>query len=304
MRDPLAFLWPYAEDPQPTFADATTVFTRARAFTTWDAERFTPREHWDMPVAKGGWSGAIMSLDGRSVWAESYESPPERHFIRRYDIEEAQCALPESALIHFVPFDGTGRDFVESAETLPAGQSTFRPGLVGRALALGADSGQMVLRSPSDTHFGEQPTTLAFYIKPEMEGGPVPLLEAPWSGRWRGWSLSVDEGLRIRLLVHPRKMPEVELQSTATLKPRVWNHVALVWDGAEYRIYLDGKASGLMKGPEEILNRLEPIRLGWTQGRKERFAGLLDEFALWGRALSGDEIRGIFERRLTGPCKP
>ena len=78
-----------------------------------------------------------------------------------------------------------------------------------------------------------------------------------------------------------------------------WHHLACVWDGREKRIYVDavpvrieGARGGPLSGATFSRN---PARIGGqakSDGRSKRyFRGSLDEFGVFGRTLSEDEVR-------------
>jgi hypothetical protein len=81
-----------------------------------------------------------------------------------------------------------------------------------------------------------------------------------------------------------------------------WRHVALVWrnldsgrpDGRA-SLYIDGKLRG------EVMDKPYPLTMGWDLDRAGiyvavSYIGLLDELALFGRALDGDEIALLASR--------
>ena len=87
-----------------------------------------------------------------------------------------------------------------------------------------------------------------------------------------------------------------------------WHHVVAIWNGIEQKIYVDAQ----LKSTEHTLNFIlnttsvsaEPARLG-TQAksalRENRyFRGLIDEVAVFARALSDEEIQTLYQTGLAG----
>jgi hypothetical protein len=78
-----------------------------------------------------------------------------------------------------------------------------------------------------------------------------------------------------------------------------WIHVAVVYDGTDIRVYLDGAlASNGASNPATysggIYNSSAAFNIGaWNAGASLWFDGLLDEMAVFDRALSADEVAGI-----------
>ena len=87
-----------------------------------------------------------------------------------------------------------------------------------------------------------------------------------------------------------------------------WYHVALVEDGSEGTVYINGEAltdadvtGGDRHRPSAPYDTLpgEPVRIGWAKGRGGDpnfltfFDGIIDEVAIYNRALSADEIKEL-----------
>ena len=73
-----------------------------------------------------------------------------------------------------------------------------------------------------------------------------------------------------------------------------WHHVALTYDSriAENNLllYVDGELAGKGTGTGPVPQSINPITLGTTQTTSGN-TGLLDNFAIWSRALTADEIK-------------
>jgi hypothetical protein len=88
--------------------------------------------------------------------------------------------------------------------------------------------------------------------------------------------------------------------SVSTFVTNSWAHVALVFDGsaapsARSKLYVNGqldKTSG--DASAQIEAYTSDVVIGHLVGGGNRFIGLIDEVAIWTRALSADEIHDIF----------
>lgn len=73
-----------------------------------------------------------------------------------------------------------------------------------------------------------------------------------------------------------------------------WQHVAIVCDGKDIVIYLDGKESARGAGSNPLsTNPQLALQLGNGYAEGRYFAGALDEFCIYGRALSAEEIKEL-----------
>lgn len=75
--------------------------------------------------------------------------------------------------------------------------------------------------------------------------------------------------------------------------------------GVEVRMYVDGEVIKSMTLPGSLVRTLNdaPLTIGAaTSSRADPFVGLLDEVAIYGRALSDDEIADIYGAGSAGKC--
>jgi len=87
-----------------------------------------------------------------------------------------------------------------------------------------------------------------------------------------------------------------------------WRHVVGVWDGKEQRIYVDGELKGQVAVPGAALNERTisdiPARIGGQAKSPDRapryFNGMIDELAVFNRAITPEEIRALYERGKSG----
>ena len=71
-----------------------------------------------------------------------------------------------------------------------------------------------------------------------------------------------------------------------------WIHIAVTSDGDKYKIYADGEVAAEMDFQETDGGNIT-YRMGGSGG--ETFAGLMDDYAVFSRALDEDEINLIME---------
>lgn len=99
----------------------------------------------------------------------------------------------------------------------------------------------------------------------------------------------------------------------ATPDPEVWHHlVVTATNGGISQLYVDGQLEGTSEGlndPEVSItnstngntNNNNVLSIGSNPERTERaFHGLIDEVAMWDRALTENEITGIYDAGING----
>jgi hypothetical protein len=139
--------------------------------------------------------------------------------------------------------------------------------------------------------------TITAWIHPRSASRPFPTIYA--EGHW-GISLGLQQNSgRLDSWINNGN----ELLSTGTVQFGRWQHVALVYDGAERRFYIDGQLAGT--GPAPAIN---PDTSGAAIGgviselanTRNRFDGLIDEVGLWSVALTAEQLATIARAPLTG----
>jgi hydrogenase maturation factor HypE len=79
----------------------------------------------------------------------------------------------------------------------------------------------------------------------------------------------------------------------------VWSHVALTYDGATMRLYVNGVQSGTRAQTGGIATSTGALRIGGNTSWGEYFQGTLDEIRVYNRALSANEITSDLNTPIT-----
>ncbi|HEY1556889.1 MAG TPA: LamG domain-containing protein [Kofleriaceae bacterium] len=77
-----------------------------------------------------------------------------------------------------------------------------------------------------------------------------------------------------------------------TIVPGTWQHLAISWDGATRRVYIDGVPSGSDTQSTPLAYDANAMKIGCDDnvGISEVFDGVLDELQIYDRALSDAEL--------------
>lgn len=80
-----------------------------------------------------------------------------------------------------------------------------------------------------------------------------------------------------------------------------WMHMALTYDSSALTIYVNGQSYATNTGTSLTLNN--PLKLGYALvGSDTHFKGLMDEVAIYNRALNAGEVTAIFNAGSLGKC--
>jgi hypothetical protein len=69
-----------------------------------------------------------------------------------------------------------------------------------------------------------------------------------------------------------------------------WSYLAVTYDGATVRIYVNGVLTGTRARTAAIASRRGPLRVGGGV-RGQSFRGRLDDVRIYGRVLGSEQIR-------------
>ena len=71
----------------------------------------------------------------------------------------------------------------------------------------------------------------------------------------------------------------------------IWSHLALTYDGATLRLFVNGQLASAQTVSGLIATSGDPLRIGGDAIWGEYFAGLIDEVRIYNRVLSPSEIQ-------------
>ncbi len=137
-----------------------------------------------------------------------------------------------------------------------------------------------------------KPITVEAWILPDGPNGII----CQQGGGNMGYALALEDG-RPGFSVRANK--EVETAQSARALDQGWHHIAgVLTEGKKLQLYVDGQLAAEAKSPGFIPNApKQGLSLGAAggslvsdYGKDEPYTGMLDQFAIWGKALTVGEI--------------
>lgn len=232
---------------------------------------------------------------------------------------ESPCVPLPEGVVAFWQLDGDASDSAgDNHGSVGAFNYSFVSGYVGQAFSVPVIS--------EGVYFGTRPAlnvgassgfTFEAWINPGDVANPYPIAE------WSTFDGSLNYGPH--LWINENRIPGtggagclfVNIPDTARrdlyfasppglVKAGVWQHVALTYDKGNgvARIFLNGtQVEGRALGTYTPRTSGLPFQLGYRSSYGP-YQGLLDEAALYDRALSPDEIKAIYDAGAAGKCPP
>ena len=209
----------------------------------------------------------------------------------------AACLDPPDGMASWWPGDGNASDIIGPNDGALRNGAIFAPGLVGQAFSFDGVDDEMEA-SGTYINYLQQLTIDAWVYHNSMPAGQIMnyvMLDAKAALRYDG----INGPQQLHFYLKIDGMLE-HLRVNNVLQVGIFHHVAGTYDGSVMRLYLDGTEIGSLA----VSGTVEVGALVTLASAAEPLDGLLDEVEIYYRALSGSEIKAIFDAGNEGKCIP
>ena len=263
--------------------------------TVWDWARGRVSERVKLPGLPPGirpGKFVISTSGGRAfTWI------PNTKGLLVFDAEREECLLPNYGLSNFYPGDGTMDDSQGTGSLKPTSPFQFAPGKVGQAFHFDGKGSFLTADGPSSfCTWCQDSWTESLWVKFESTGGEMTIMDAaPGPKEWE--RLYKSENNHIVLQGNNGPVPRLSISSVGGVKAGRWYHLAVVHSEDHVSFYFDGALQGQIGsiGIPVMERKLVHVFFGASQGKRNLLNGLIDEVALYNRALRPDEVKKIAE---------
>ena len=213
---------------------------------------------------------------------------------------------PHSGLVSWWPGDGSAQDIVDGNHgTLQRG-TTFAPGMVGQAFSFDGVDDYVFIPDALNLDVTDEVTVgLWAKINSIPSEGDAVLIDKMTSDPVGPFGIVIWSGgpLVGRLWTDPM-VGEPFLVFTDTPDVQNWHHYAMTYRSGEQKAYMDGVEVDSSSRTGQLLTNSLQIEIGSGVDRDYYFDGLIDEVAIFSRALTDVEIKAIFDAGSAGVIKP
>jgi serine/threonine protein kinase len=232
---------------------------------------------------------------------------PEDRPVTNADDSSLPRAVPAPAgLVSWWRGEGNAKDVWGGNHGKVVGDVSYTPGHVGLAFRFSSGRDQVAVAAAPDLDLTTA-VTMEAWIKPtrlDLDGQRGALI-AKGSGTTRNYSLFLMYNRALRLSYSTTAETDVFLETEADLVPvGQFSHVAAVIDtaGGVMQIYLKGQLVAVRATAGPLVANAQPLTIGLSD--KHGFYGLIDEPAVYNRALSQAEIQSIVNAGSAGKRVP
>ena len=257
-------------------------------------------------------------------WEQTYPPAPGTHTVTLAagetveDLNFGNMEIPASieppaGMVSWWTGDGHANDIVDGNDGTLEGGTTFTGGMVGQAFNFDSDDDRVTIAH--NQNLNVPPT--GFTVDLWMRGAPSQphsnFLVVDKSHGFvdsTGWVVQGTSATgKIVFGIGaggPGTVNFPLVESLASVLDNELHHIAGTWGGSTVRLYVDGVSQGTdsLSTPANN-NRPVNIAFSWGGGTPKRFfRGSVDEMEIFNRALSGEEIRAIYNAGSAGKIKP
>jgi alpha-tubulin suppressor-like RCC1 family protein len=213
----------------------------------------------------------------------------------------AVCTPPPAGIVGWWPADGNARDVIGGNNGSPVGAVGYTNGEVGQAIVLSGNMELVTVGNPTSLQLQD------FTIEAWVQRNNTSIVSYGTAGNgiifgygYGGYGLYLDPSGRPALsnIGIDETKPSVAITDTA------FHHLAVTKSGSTVVFYVDGIAySAPAYNPGFVFSTVAAIG-GRGDNLDNSFFGLIDEVAVYNRALSVGEIQAIYNAGSAGKCAP
>ena len=260
-----------------------------------------------LPVPSPAQEAEQQRLDNEIAAAENHRITLEASVIARqsdWEKEHASATPPPASpeLLAHIPLDtdgqGTGPDG-KAIEGKLQGTGTFAEGVLGQAY--GAEKAGWIDYGDLFNFENNQPFTVSAWLRLKPEGGsPFGKLES--SDRMRGWDVEFHGTKPSFHLISQWPAVAIHVQGQRDLPADTFLHLTVTFDGSSkasgVHMYVNGQletTTVVTDALTDTIKTMEPFSIGRRGAAGAPFAGSVDDFRLYERALTAGEVAQLRE---------
>ena len=243
---------------------------------------------------------SFTGWDFTNVWSidDGIDYPRLRAFIGSC----ATCAPPPSGMVAWWPGNNNANDIIGSNSGTLVG-AAYGPGKVDQAFSLNGSTGYVQL-TDAETLRPTTAITLDAWVKlSAAPAGHVLIFDHESPNPWYGYGLALNSERKVSADINTGS--SVNLVGSTPLQVDQWTHVAMTYDGAFMRIYVNGTQDGSLatSGAINYTQTLDPTIGRRATGGGNYFPGAIDEVEVFNRALNAGEVQTIYNAGSVGKCR-
>ena len=167
-------------------------------------------------------------------------------------------------------------------------------GRFGRAMRFNGVNNYIEIPDAASIKFGNTNFTLSCWIKTDTN---ITDRQHIIGKKWDIYAGNIGYAMYINAAKIESRIADGSNQATLVtdISTKKWYNVATVRDGNDFTLYINGIAKKTTTLAVGDTNNTYPFRCGYAPSSKYPYNGLIDEVALFNRALTASEIKTLYE---------
>jgi len=218
------------------------------------------------------------------------------------------CAPPPAGMVAWYPGDGNANDIIGDNNGTLQGGVTFAPGEVAQAFNFNGIDSFVNVTDAVNLHLQSLTIDAWVNLTDSTQDRAIVIKSAlALAGNDFAYGLRILAGGHAEGRITDAVGNFASVVSASVLTLNQFQHVALTYDGAALKLYLNGVLDGTTSTSLIPVVNTNPVSIGAWQsvsaGTIQYWLGLIDEVEIFNRALSQPEIQSIVNAGSSGKCK-
>ena len=176
----------------------------------------------------------------------------------------------------------------------------------GKAASFDGVNDYITIPNSASTNISGNAITLSMWINPQpLAGGDSVVIGKLWnttqSSPFYQYGLELGGGNRTDFYVGTASGPRVALAGT-TLPFNQWSYLAITFDGAQVRTYVNGTLVNTQALSATITARGNPMNIGADASTAQFYKGMLDDLRIYNRVLTPAQVQSDMTTPVGGPA--
>lgn len=227
------------------------------------------------------------------------------------------CFTAPANLVSWWTGNGNASDaWGGNSGTLQSGGG-YATGEVGQAFNLNGTTAYVQIGNPANLRLTSAVTIEAWInprsVRTQTAGSPMGAIVTKWAQNFVDtadadsyglWLIQGGNSASLFSAIHQAGSREPNIQG-GTIPLNAWTHVAMTFDGVggQYVLYVNGRTVASTTAAGTIYTTNRNVQIGHEDSFIGRaFDGLVDEVAIYSRALTASEVLGIYNASTAGKC--
>ncbi|HEX4814955.1 MAG TPA: LamG-like jellyroll fold domain-containing protein [Nonomuraea sp.] len=181
--------------------------------------------------------------------------------------------------------------------------TTWANGKYGKALSFNGTSSWVTVPHAASLRLTTG-MTLSAWVNPASVSGWSPVVGKELSDEAMSYTLYASNGSAPSGWVQTDPVTSWTVRGTSPLPVGTWSHVAVSYDGAALRLFVNGQQAGLTALSGSLYDDGSPLRIGGNAAWGEYFRGLIDEVRVYNHAQTAAQIQADMNTPIGGQPTP